>query len=268
MTLDAPQNRNILMINIVKSALLATILASTAAQATIINVTSDLGGNEAADAETEFLSSLIESTTETFDNINNDDRVEGVSSQKDFEAHSASYSTLVGDFNLVQAGQDTGADTYIDDLMIESRLTGEFGRNDSGSSDTDFWLDSNDAEVVTWDIFLAGDAAFNALGFYLADAEDQGAQLQLTLENGSVEHLQIPTTQNNGNLVYISIFFEDNVAAASITFNNLACQGCDSYNSADGWGIDDVTVGKVPEPGTLVLLGLGLIGLGASRKRT
>jgi hypothetical protein len=37
--------------------------------------------------------------------------------------------------------------------------------------------------------------------------------------------------------------------------------------SNDGYGIDDVTVGRVPEPGTLALLGLGLLGVGLMRRR-
>jgi hypothetical protein len=35
----------------------------------------------------------------------------------------------------------------------------------------------------------------------------------------------------------------------------------------DGWAIDDVTIAKVPEPATFAMLGLGILGLVASRKR-
>ena len=246
-------------------AALITVTAINANAAVIVNVTQ---GAAAATAEANFLSILKYSTTETFEgngaNLNTvSANYAGANQQLNFEDHSTSYTTSVGTFTLDTAGQDTGAGTFIDDLMIESAATtGEHGRQSLSTHQNDFWLDSNDAEQVTWDIFTTPETAFDAIGFYLADAEDQGAALtlDLDLDNGTTQTIEIPTTGLNQNLVYITLKFDLTVVKASIAFNNST--------NADGWGIDNVTIGKIPEPGTLVLLGLGILGLAAARRKT
>jgi len=52
--------------------------------------------------------------------------------------------------------------------------------------------------------------------------------------------------------------------------NNFPTAGC-NFPASVGGTVDSVTVnagGSIPEPGTLVLLGLGILGIGASRRRT
>jgi len=68
------------------------------------------------------------------------------------------------------------------------------------------------------------------------------------------------------------LFSETTINVASLIFENCAGNGnCDGYSSADGWGIDDATVGllqiSIPEPGSLALLGIGLFGLGAAGRK-
>ena len=252
------------LIKLLGGALIA-FTAINANATVIVNVTQ---GAAAATAEANFLSILKYSTTETFEgngaNLNTvSANYAGADQQLNFEDHSDSYITSVGSFTLDTAGQDTGVGTYIEDLMIESdTTTGEHGRQSLSTYQNDFWLDSNDAEQVTWDIFTNPATAFDAIGFYLADAEDQGAVLTLDLDNGTTQTIDIPTTGLNQNLLYITLTFDPAVLSASIVFNNS--------NDHDGWGIDDVTIGKVqvPEPGSLALLGLGILGLGVARRKT
>src|SRR5690606_15204625 len=105
--------------------------------------------------------------------------------QSKWENRSPSFETAVGTFALVTAGQG-GTNEHNDQLMIESALTGEFGR--TGLSDgtaTDFWLDSNDAREVTWTLGAPLTGNFNAIGFYLGDPSDVSARFTLTFADGT-----------------------------------------------------------------------------------
>lgn len=180
---------------------------------------------------------------------------------------SPTFNTNVGTFTLVDAGQtfthpDLDANDG-DNLKIESDATGEFSRDVLGADgEGDFWLDSNDAKKVTWDFTSGGVVGTNydAFGFYVADPSDVAAQLTLHFSDGTYsDALTIPFEQVNGSVGYVTVKSDMSIVGGTLTFDNSA--------SNDGWGIDDVTVGKLPEPGTLLLMGLGLLGLGAARRR-
>src|SRR5690606_13358690 len=89
--------------------------------------------------------------TENFDGLGDSDiaNYSGYD-QSNWENRSSSFETAVGTFTFVTPGQG-GTNAHNDQLMIESNLTGEFGRTAlSDGTATDFWLDSNDAREVTW----------------------------------------------------------------------------------------------------------------------
>jgi hypothetical protein len=178
---------------------------------------------------------------------------------------SSSFTTNVGTFTLIENGHvnydwlDAGDGN---NLKIESAQTGESGREELSNYQGDFWLDSNDAKKVTWDFNSGGVVGkqFDAFGFFIADAADVSATLTLHFANGSSsDAYAIPYEQPNGQVGYLTVKSSESIVGGTLTFDNSA------YN--DGWGIDDITVGTLPEPGTLLLMGLGLIGLGAARRR-
>ena len=247
----------------VLSGLAIAVAASSAQSAAIIEVT---GGSAAglAGVESAFLGTLVSSTSETFDGWDTSGTVIGSNQQNSWVDSATTLSTAVGDFTLTAAGQ-AGGNTNNGNLMIESAATGEYGREVLATSTSDLWLDSNDAESVDWTI--AADASYNAIGFYLADINDQGARIKLSFANGTTDEYQVGFGFTSASLFYTTIISDIAITGATLTFDNCN-SNCSSFDPNDGWGIDDITVGQhVPEPATIALMGLGLAGLGFARRR-
>lgn len=247
------------MKTLLKTLLVGSALTAASAQAATINFTYDPG---AAAAEAAFVGSLHSIVaTEDFNSIATPGtQVIGANDQSSWEMAAPSIATSVGNFTLVTHGQEHG-NPERDSLMIESGATGEFGREEYGPDD--MWLDSNDARSVRWDFDQPAGGYFNAVGFYLADVGDVNASLTLEFTDGTSMTVEasefIPYGQTNGNIGYLTLVSDKNILGGYMMFNNST--------GNDGWGIDNVTIGTVPEPGTLLLMGLGLLGLGAARRR-
>lgn len=233
---------------------LALVGAASSASATLYKFEAAYGLANAQAAEAEFLAGSYNQTTEAFDGFANTGLDDGTDQGSWIQA-APSFNTAVGTFTLTgpEANPDSN-DVLPTHLMIEDATTGEFGRSDNYSSQ---WLDSNDADSVLWDII---DGNYNAFGFYISDANDQGASLKLEFDDGTTDELQLTSPLNNGNIAYITVFSDVFFSSASLVFNNGA-------GDNDGWGIDNVTLATVPEPATIALLGLGIVGLTIARRR-
>lgn len=229
-------------------------VASSASAAFVeINVHED-----AFDQQEAFLNNLdYVAGTENFDALGGN-QVIGDNARSSWENSDSSFSTEVGTFALKEPGN--GLNDHSDELRIQSDETGGFGR--TSVSGNGYWLDSNDAKQVVWNFDSSSSGYTNALGFYLSDVADVAGELEMILSDADGNQLASQTIQYPqvlGNLKYVTVYSDTNLFGGSLTFNNSSMN--------DGWGIDGITVGEVPEPGTLLLMGLGLLGLGVARRR-
>lgn len=183
---------------------------------------------------------------------------------EDFESFTAglqnpSYITSVGTFTRLASGSggacDDGPYDCTSGLGILNAATTPFSGRFAISPDN--WLDSFDATKMRFDLDVL---SANTVGFYITDPNDQGARMDFKLKDGTLASYLIDdifgSSKSSGAVHYLS--FYDPTGIDSIKFI--------VDKPADGYGIDNVTVANVPEPGSLALLGLGLLGLSIARR--
>ena len=246
---------------LIVSAVAVSAIGVGSASASMINYNVS-GPNADASDEQAFFNKLRSGTetTETFEGFVN-------------EEQKRSFGTSVGKFRLpdpenddqTRFGQSCEKGSFVcgDGLGIvnvnEFDEGGYFdGRHPLPEQEgNEQYLDSLDHEEVIFDV----DAGNNAVGFFLTDPNDANGLLDIALEDDGGQQLNLNNLldgwQADKGSFYFSVWADADIE--SITFM--------ANNDSDGFGVDNVTTGRVPEPGTLALLGLGLVGLGVSRKR-
>jgi hypothetical protein len=161
----------------------------------------------------------------------------------------------VGSFTMDLAGtggacDNAGYDCNDGVAVLDSASSPFGGRFDVSPKN---WLDSMDAQELTY----SATAGYTSVGFFMTDPNDAGGRFSIAGLSYSFGDI-FGSALGNGKVFYVTLFDETGIKDLTIVTND----------GNDGYGIDNVTIGTVPEPGTVALLGMGLLGLVVARRRT
>lgn len=239
------------------AATAVALTMTTAASAATVNLSverfqrSELAAADAAMSS--FLGGASVKGRETFDGYKAWDGKSGSTNPKD---------TKVGGFSSFGAAGSGGSvvgDTS--KLQVRNDNAMPWGRySTSGSALGGHWLDSNDNLGMKWEI--GGLGAFNTLSFFVLDAADVGGKFSIKVGDTLYSNLAGGDGKlANGNIHLVKIMLSEAVTKLTVELMN------DRTN--DGFGIDGAAVGlaPVPLPAPVLLLGTGLAGLVALRRR-
>jgi hypothetical protein len=122
------------------------------------------------------------------------------------------------------------------------------------------YLDSGDVSKISLNHSLA-QLELTSLFFFMFDVSDQFGAMTVTMNDGSIYTVDgLANPQANGLITFMGIQTDADDFISKITW--------EMSTDNDGFGLDNFgTLNPVPLPASLLLLGSGLLGLGAVRRK-
>ncbi|MDQ2076187.1 PEP-CTERM sorting domain-containing protein [Marinimicrobium sp. ABcell2] len=166
--------------------------------------------------------------------------------------------SLIGTASLVLAS--LGATGVGADDSISSSLQSDFGESfyqerfkDTGEG-IGFGRDRGANRTV-----LDSDASyFKAVSFYLEGMSDKTARIHPARAGSPFALNDLHARSSDKSEKYVTVSGDKPMLNESFNFDR---------SNSEGWGLSGKTIGTLAEPGTLLLMGLGLLGLGLARRR-
>lgn len=156
-------------------------------------------------------------------------------------------------------GSITGNGITPSNEALSGTFTGVFNTTAGGSK----FIDATGVVTITFAQALSG------FGLYITDLGDYSDSLitaTLALAGGGTTNVDVQRGGANASLLFFGVYESDpNVQYASITFNTNGIQ--DVFGLDDFVGVVRGTGAQIPEPATLTLLAMGMLGIGAIRRR-
>lgn len=209
------------------------------------------------------------------------DRLTGVKTQ-DFESAQLGSGGLAV-VNALASGGDplqvfpSTVSSFGQAAVVNNSFDGNeyFGRFNTSSAGAGQWIDIDFAFTLEFATPVSG------FGFFATDVGDFDGSLEVLLSfvgGGSLTIEDVaptPSTSTNGSLLFFGVV-DDTQLISGVQVRVMQALSPDDPNfSAEIVGFDDLVTGAlkprdpnpVPEPGTLALAGLSLLGLAAARRR-